>query len=148
MKIILLRDVPKVGKKYEIKEVASGFAENALFKKGLAEPAIPKNLEKLKKILSALHVSKGIQDALLEKNFGELKEKVFEIHRKANDMGHLFSKIHPKDISELLANQHRIDIDTDAIILEEPIKTTGRHEVMLQVGNKKGMLILEVVGSK
>ena len=39
MKVILLQDVPKVGRKYEIKNIADGFARNKLFPKKLAEQA-------------------------------------------------------------------------------------------------------------
>ena len=44
MKIILLQDVPKVGKKWEVKNVADGFAQNALIPKKLAEVATPSAL--------------------------------------------------------------------------------------------------------
>ena len=47
MKIILLKDIPKIGKKYDIKDVADGYARNFLFINKLAEEATPNKISQI-----------------------------------------------------------------------------------------------------
>ena len=59
MKIILLQDVPKVGKKYEVKEVPNGLARNLLIPKRYAELAIPSALKKVE-LMNIKHAKKEV----------------------------------------------------------------------------------------
>ena len=54
MKVILSQDVPKVGKRNEVKEVADGYARNFLFQKGLAKPATEAELAQLELVKAQL----------------------------------------------------------------------------------------------
>ncbi len=53
MKVILLKDVPKVGHRHEVKNIADGFARNMLFPKGLAEVATPDAVRRVHKLQAA-----------------------------------------------------------------------------------------------
>ena len=95
MKVIFLSDVKNQGKKGEVKNVATGYAQNFLIKKGLAEEATPGNLQKLKEHNDQIAEEKEqeLVDAQLLKK--ELESKEVEIKTKSGEGGRLFlSLIH------------------------------------------------------
>ena len=94
MKIVLLQDVKKVGKKTEIVEVSDGYGRNMLIKKGLAMEATAKNLNDLKLKLKAEEKAeeKRIEDAKKNKELIESKEIDFIIKAGAN--GKTFGSIY------------------------------------------------------
>lgn len=137
MKIVLLQNVPKVGNKYEVKEVANGFALNNLIPKGLAKTAtnsVMNEIENLKKLEDS---KKKVREDLLLKNIEDVSGSEVKISEKANDKGHLFAKVHKEELLEAIKEQTRLDFDEDHIVLDEPIKEVGDHEVKIKVGEKE-----------
>jgi len=137
MKVIFLKDVPRVGKKNEVKEVSDGYAANLLLPRKLAVVATVKAIADLEKVKKELKVEREIQDDLLVKNLEEIKGKVITIKSKANEKGHLFSSIHKKEILEAMKKEHRAEIDEDFILLDKPIKDIGEHDIPIEIRNKK-----------
>ena len=136
MKVVLLHDVAKLGKKYEVKNVSDGHAINFLMPKGLVEIANEGNMKKVEG-LKAIHEAEGkIQMDLLLKNLGDIKDTVVTLKEKANEKGHLFAAIHKPEIIAALKAQTRLDIAPDYIVLEKPIKAIGEHMVEVKVGDK------------
>jgi large subunit ribosomal protein L9 len=74
MKIILLKDVPKIGRKFEVKNVADGYALNALMPKGLAMVATLQAIAQIDKEKAKIQAEQKIQEELLLKNLGVIKE--------------------------------------------------------------------------
>ncbi len=144
MKIILLRDVPKVGKKYEVKDIPDGYARNALIPKGLVKEATQSALAELERTKKNIIIEHEVQDTLLEKSLADLKKVTLLMEGKGNDEGHLFASIHAEDISKALEKRHFIVIDPEYIKLEKPIKTTGEHEVPISVKGKSVMFKIVV----
>src|SRR3989344_6023552 len=144
MRVIFLQDVPRVGKRHEVKDVNDGYAMNFLLPRKLAEVATPKNLAELERRKKEIVVEKEIQAELLEKNLEELKDRIVHIQAKADDKGHLFAGIHKKEIAEALA-QERMQISEAFIDLEKPLKILGEFEIPVKVGDKKSSfkLIIE-----
>ncbi len=140
MKVILLKDVPKVGRKFEVKEVSDGYAANLLFPRGLAEKATSTALVELKKQIDASSASQKIQDELLHKNFSALKNTEIKISRPANEEGHLFAGVKEGDIKNAIEGQLGIVLPKDFINLEHPLKITGEHVVKVQSGDIKGSI--------
>lgn len=136
MKVIFLKDVPKIGRKNDIKEVNDGYATNFLLPRKLAEIATPKAIKELEIKNNQVKVERAVQDELLTKNLEEIKDKVVTIVSKAGEKGSLFSSIHKKDIAENMYKQHHIQIDEEFIDLEKPIKTTGEFEIKLAIKGK------------
>ncbi|MFA5778465.1 MAG: 50S ribosomal protein L9 [Candidatus Paceibacterota bacterium] len=144
MKVIFLQDVPRVGKRHEIKEVNDGYAMNFLFARKLAEPATAKAVAELEKKKKNIEIEREVQEDLLEKNLEEIKGKVLLIKTKTDEKGHLFSGIHKKEIVEEMRKQNHADISEEFISLEKPIKEIGEHEIQIIIKNKKSSFKLIV----
>jgi len=138
MKVILKQDVKGVGRRYEIKNVADGYANNFLIPKKLAEYASPDAIKKAE-LLKATDVAEmEIREKLTEKQIEMLKGVKISLNKKGNEKGHLFEQVHPIEISEALKEQAKIEIDPEFIVASEPIKTIGEHTVFVQIGKNKG----------
>jgi large subunit ribosomal protein L9 len=137
MKVILLTDVPKVGKRYDVKDFKDGYAINVLISKGLAELATPQALLKLESKKNEM--SKKRQDE--EKSFAQLissiDNKKIVIKVKANEKGHLFKSIGPKDIALAIKKETGLVFDEDVIIAHH-IKELGSHKVKIKKGDQRG----------
>lgn len=144
MKVIFLKDVPRVGKRNDIKLVNDGYANNFLLPNKLAILATPQAVKNLELKQKAIVVEKEIEENLLIRNLKELEGKVIHLSGKANEKGHLFSSIHKKEIIEALKSEHHIDIKEDIIVLDKPIKELGEIKVPIEIKGKKSFLSLEI----
>jgi len=144
MQVFFLQDVPRVGKKYDIKEVNNGYAMNFLIPRKLAELATPKTIAELEKRKKNIEIEREVQEDLLMKNLEEIKGKVITIKVKADEKGHLFSKIHTKEIAEEMKKQNHADISEEFIVLEKPIKEVGEHEIPIEIKGKKSSFKLVI----
>ncbi len=149
MKVIFLSDVPRVGKKYDVKEVNDGYAMNFLLPRKLAVTATPKAMDELKARQKEIAIEREVQEGLLNKNLEAIKGKTITIKGKANDKGHLFSAIHAKEISEEMKKQNHADIGEEFIVLEKPIKEVREHEIPISIKGKKSSfkLVVEAISS-
>ncbi|GLH63958.1 MULTISPECIES: 50S ribosomal protein L9 [Parageobacillus] len=133
MKVIFLKDVKGKGKKGEIKNVADGYANNFLFKQGLAIEATPANIK-------ALEAQKRKEQRQAEEELAkakQLKEKLeqitVELSAKAGEGGRLFGSITSKQIAEALQSQHQIKIDKRKIELDDAIRSLGYTNVPVKL---------------
>jgi large subunit ribosomal protein L9 len=131
MKIILLKDVEKLGKKYEIKEVKAGYARNFLIPQGLAKQAT-------KEALKWLEIQKEIEAKKVEeelKNVQELASKIdgyeLVIPAKVSKGGQLYENINSQKIAEKLQTEN-FAIDKKQIELDKPIKELGEFPVKIK----------------
>ncbi len=130
MKVILLSDVKDLGKKFEVKEVADGFARNFLFVKGYGKLANEEALEWLK-------VQKELIAQKAEEELGNVQEiasKLDDIElaipMKVGDEGQLFESVNTQKISEKL-KELGFAIKKTQIKLEAPIHELGEFKVMI-----------------
>lgn len=147
MKVILLKSVPKVGKKDDVVEVNQGYAANALFPQKLAIPATAAAIANSK--IRAQHkvTEREIQHNLLDRAIGELEGKALVYRVKANEKGNLFSKIDAIDISKELLKQYRIAVDAKLMSIENlPIKHTGIYIVTVADGTYRSSFSVDIVG--
>ena len=133
MKVIFLQDVIRVGNRHDIKEVNDGYAVNFLFPRKLALRATPKAITEMERRKQNIAIERRVQEDLLLKNLEEIKGKVAHIKAKADEKGHLFSKIHDKDIVEAMKNEHHADISKEFIVLEKPIKEIGEFDIPIEI---------------
>jgi large subunit ribosomal protein L9 len=144
MKVIFLQDVPRVGKRHDIKEINDGYAMNFLFPRKLAEPATAKAVADLERRKKNIEIEREVQDDLLTRNLEEIKGKTVHMKGKANEKGSLFKSIHKKEIAEAMHSEHHADISEDFIALDKPIKETGEFEIPISIKGKKSSFKLIV----
>ncbi len=137
MKVVFLKDVPKQGKKYEVKDVANGHALNLLIPQGLAEAGTDKAIKKAGLLRKQEDAEKKIHEDLLAKNLGDIEGATIHMSGKASDKGHLFAGIHKEALVKELQKETRLQISPEFIILDAPLKTVGEHEVVVKAGGKE-----------
>lgn len=144
MKVILIKDVARLGRKSEIKEVPSGHAINFLIPRKMAIPATTENLKRITEVTKK-HVAKSLNDL---ESFKEalkgLSDRTVVYTTEANEKGSLFKGINADDIAKSLEKEGYI-IQKNHIMLDHPIKELGIHEVVLRNGSVSGACRLEVV---
>ena len=144
MKVILLKDIPKLGKKFEVKEVAEGHAINMLIPNGSVKHATPKALKEIEALKVEQAAQLKIQEDLLAKNLHEIDGKVVEIKVQANKQGHLFAGLHAEEIADFIKKSTHAEILPDFITLEKPIKETGEHKIEVTASGKKAVVTLSI----
>ncbi len=144
MKVILQKDVPKLGKRYDIKEVKDGFALNSLIPKGLALVATKETVAKMEQQKAAHMAEQKVQAELLLGNLEKIKGTVVTISGKANDKGHLFAGIDADTVARELSSVAHVSVTGEHILLDKPIKEVGEHTVSVEILGKKTSFTLAV----
>lgn len=132
MKIILLCDVEKLGKKFDVKEVADGYARNFLFPKGLAKPATEAALKTLEAEKAAAEAVAEADLKNTEALVATLDGQEIEMSAKIGDDGKLYGSITPLKICKAL-QEKGFDVKKSQIKSQEPIKEIGEHDVLLEL---------------
>ena len=133
MEIVLLEDVKALGKKGQIVKVNDGYARNFILPKKLGVEATSKNLNDLK--LQKANAAKVAAEQLAAAK--ELAEKIEKLSitltMKAGEGGKAFGSISGKEISAAAASQLGLEIDKKKLVLPDPIKTFGVHQVPVKL---------------
>ena len=143
MKVIFLQDVKGKGKKGDVKEVPTGYAQNYLIKNNLAKEANKSSISQLEGQKKAQEKQEAeiLEEAKKLKEFLEKEETVVELKAKAGEDSRLFGSIPSKQIAEGLNKQYKVKLDKRKIELNNPIRTLGytnvpvklHHEVMATI---------------
>ncbi|MGB2580383.1 MAG: 50S ribosomal protein L9 [Minisyncoccia bacterium] len=128
MKIVFLKDVPRVGKKYEVKEVADGYGRHLVIQ-GIAEPATKEVLARIQSKMATDATLKKVHTELLMKNLELLSGVTIMLRGKANDKGHLFASIHKEEILAELKRSAHVDMHPDYVVLDRPLKEVGVYQI-------------------
>ena len=140
MKIILIKDVPKIGKRFDVKTVSDGHALNLLIPQGLAISATPDAIKRVEAQKATAEAEKKVHEELLAQNLKGLESTTLIIAGKANPKGHLFAGLHREAIAAELQKQSRLQVDPSFIMLDQPIKEVGEHMIEIRAAGKSAML--------
>lgn len=144
MKVIFLKDVPRIGKKDEMKEVADGFAQNALLPKKLAVVATQQAIDALearkKLVADTAHAQVEGMKAEIEK----LTAHKLVIEMAANDQGHLFSKFKVEQLKKIF-KEKGITFDIKYVVPFE-LRETGLHMIKVKSPHVTGEFAIEIKG--
>lgn len=133
MEIVLLQDVKALGKKGQIVKVSDGYARNFILPKNLGVEATAKNLNDLK-LQKANAAKVAAQELAAAKELAEKLEKLsVSLKMKAGEGGRAFGSISGKEIAAAVTEQLGLEIDKKKLVLPEPLKTFGVHEVPVKL---------------
>ncbi len=131
MKVILLEDVKKVGKRNEVVEVSQGYANNFLFKQNVAVEADKNNMRQLKKRIAKEEENHALEVSEANALKKELESKEFVFKLKAGKNGQVFGSVSSKQINEELKKQgYKIN---KRGIISEPINHLGYDKVKIEL---------------
>ena len=134
MKVILLQKVNGLGDKYDLKDVADGYARNFLLPQNLAEISTPERAAVMeeRKAKEMGDAQKDLErvEALAEKL--EMLEII--VKAKAQEDGTLYGSVGPKEIAAAI-KKHHTSIDEKQISVKNPIKKLGDHEAVVNLNH-------------
>lgn len=133
MKVILLQDVRSLGKKGEVVNVSDGYARNYVLPKKIGIEATEKNRNDLK--LQKQHEDKVAAERLAEARdlAAKLETLRIEVTMKAGENGKVFGSVSSKEIAGQAKKQYDLDLDKKKIVMSEPIRSFGMHEVPIRL---------------
>jgi len=133
MEVILLKDVSRLGKAGEIKNVAIGYARNYLIPRGLATHAT-KAARKQAKEGAVVRARNQTAEKVEAERQGAAMENIELVFKaKVGESGHLYGSITTADIAEQLSKKIEEDVDKRKIVLEQPIKEVGSYKIKIEL---------------
>ena len=132
MKVILLDDVAKLGRRGEVRDVSDGYARNFLIPHKLALTATPGNLKTLGQIKTQQEAKASRIRADAEALRARIEALACEERRQASEEGKLFGSVTGQDLVDFLA-RNGIAVEKRRIALDEPIKSLGDVNVPVRL---------------
>lgn len=132
MKVILFEDIKGIGKKREIKNVKTGYANNFLLKNGKAVEATKANIEKLEEEIRLENENRAklIEDA--KKAKADLEKISVDLKAKSGPDGKLYGSVTSMDVSDAIKKASGADVDKRKIVMDN-IKTEGEYKVKVKL---------------
>lgn len=142
MKVVLTKDVKKIGKAGDVVNVADGYARNFLFAQGLAEKATENSLKMVEKNKAEKIEKEKKQIEEMKKIAEKISGKKIAIMAKAKN-GKLFGSVDAEKISSEIKNLLGVELDSNSIKIKSPIKETGEFkiDVVLSDSVKAGLSV-------
>ena len=136
MQVVLLKDVRRLGKAGEVRNVADGYARNYLFPNGLAAPATAGTMRQAQEQAAREARREAREQARAESLAEEINGLHLTFKARAGEMGHLYGSITAVDIARELERRTGKSIDRRKILLEEPIRELGTYQVSVRFSSQ------------
>jgi large subunit ribosomal protein L9 len=134
MQLVLLEDVPYLGKQGDVVEVKPGYGRNYLLPRGMATVPTPHNLRLLERFKIRVKQARDARIADLRALAEQIQKMAgITIEANANEEGHLYGSVGAAEVSRALKAK-TLHIDAEMVRLEGPIKETGLYAVKLNLG--------------
>ena len=132
MKVILTKDVDKLGKSGEMKNVADGYATNFLIPRSLAVPAAGGAYRAYQHDIASREEKRKREREEADIAATRIASTTLTMGVKVGEGGKLYGSINNQDIAEALGRRG-ITVDRHKIDLEQPIKSLGTYKVAIKV---------------
>ncbi len=146
MKVILLGELRGKGGEGDVVDVAQGYAENFLFPHKIAQPATPGNLKQLEERRHSIEKREAARIAAAEATRASLTDKSVTVDAKVGEEGQLFGSVTPAQIADAIKDQLGIEVDRKRIGRGKAIKTSGKHEIEINLYREINVSISVLVG--
>ncbi|MBD3156211.1 50S ribosomal protein L9 [Candidatus Peregrinibacteria bacterium] len=133
MQVILTKNVDKLGKRGDVRDVKFGYYNNYLAPNGLAFVATPARLKWAEGLQAKAVKAKEEVAKQAEQYKKTLEDVTLTFEEKTTDKDTLYGSIGEKELIAALEDQAKISLDKKQIVMEEPIKTVGSHTVSVQL---------------
>lgn len=133
VQVILKEKIANLGAEADIVAVKAGYARNYLVPHGKAYEATPGNLRHIANLKARRAEREAAERAEAHSVAGRLRKAVLKLELATGQGGKAFGSITTIDIATAIREQTGVEIDRHDILLEKPIKTTGRHDVTVRV---------------
>ena len=128
MKVLLIKDVYKLGRAGDIKKVADGYGRNYLIPQGLALPATDNSIKLAESIGQKASEKRAVLNNELKGVAEILSGLKLEFPVKASEIGKLYGSVSSQMVADRVKELKGIELDRHQIALE-PIRTLGEYEV-------------------
>ena len=146
MKVILQEELPGKGGEGDVVEVARGFANNYLFRKGIAIPATKGNLKQLEQRRKNIAKREEVRVARAEETKAALEATPLIVKAKVGEEGQLFGSVTSQMIVDALQESRGVEVDRRRVDVRTAIKTAGEHTVEIGLYREiKAALAINVV---
>jgi large subunit ribosomal protein L9 len=132
MELILRDDIEKLGRRGEIVNVAAGYGRNYLLPRGLAIPVTAANRAMIEKEKKTWEARMAKEKEEFESLAGRIAQLRFVAPRKVGDNEVLYGSVTAADVGDFLEGKG-IEIDKRRVLIDEPIKHLGEHEVKIRL---------------
>jgi large subunit ribosomal protein L9 len=132
MELILRDDVDKLGRRGEIVKVKDGYARNYLLPRGLGMPVTAANKAMVEKEKKAHLARLAKEKAEFEQVAQRIASLRFIAPRKVGENDVLYGSVTAGDVAEFLKGKG-VEIDKRKVLLDEPIKHLGEHELKIRL---------------
>ena len=128
MKVILTTNIKKLGKIGDLVNVKDGFARNFLFPNNMALRNTKKNNDYYEKIKDQVHEKETSRLNEAKKLIDEISKIKIIFKKEADEKDQLYGSISKKEIIDFF-NDNNIKVKSDDLIIKQPIKSLGEHEI-------------------
>lgn len=136
MKVVLRKDVEKVGDAGSVQTVSDGFARNYLIPKGLAVLATPGELKVVAENTRVREMKIARQERQLQALADKINGQRLSFTARSGEHGRLYGSITAGDIAERLSSAIGAEVDRRKVVLTEPIRTVGEHTISVHLVGK------------
>ena len=147
MKVILLQDVARIGRQFEIKDVPTGHALNMLIPKGIAEQATAENVRRIEAHAEKIQIERAASEIAFADALLKLKDTTVTIEVDTNEQGHMFQAL-KADVVLKAFKLKGIEFDESQIVMRDAIKGVGEYVIELHGGDKKEIVKITVSPKK
>lgn len=148
MEVLLIDNVPRVGRKGEFKDVAEGYARNFLFPRNYAIPATTGAKNHLNLMKTSWEKQTMREKQAYQEMASKIEGLVVKLTRRAGDKGRLFGSVTSAELAEEIGKVAKIDIDKKLVVADH-IKEVGEHAVTIRfTGEVKANLNVVIVAEE
>ncbi|PIR53217.1 50S ribosomal protein L9 [Candidatus Peregrinibacteria bacterium CG10_big_fil_rev_8_21_14_0_10_49_10] len=148
MEILLLEDLPGVGKKNDLLIVGDGYAMNKLLPNRMALVATPTVRRRYAEEIKRRAVEKVAETAAAQAGGTKIQGKSITVAKKATKTGKLYAAVSEKVLAEEMMKQLSVSVKPEAITIAEPIKALGTHSVIVTLAGIAHAMSVEVTQEK
>lgn len=144
MKVILLQDVAKLGRRHEVVEVPAGRAQNMLIPRGMALAATPANVKRLESQKDKQAASAAADTDAFTAAVEKLGDTPVKVTVDANEQDHLYKALTSEEVAAALTAAG-VEVNAASVHIGTPIKSLGEHQVSLVHGKTEAPVTVLVV---